>query len=313
MPRFSIVITCHNQAEFIADAVGSALCQRYASKEIIVVNDGSADGSRAILESFGSEIILENRATSLGANLARNDGAMRATGDYIAFLDGDDVLMPMALDVYDRVVDAIGPKLILGRLIFFQGAVPPAGSENTTDKIELVAYDSILQKDRAHRQSASSMVVERSAFWRVNGWDAGFFPYEDYDLTLRVGCSGTTLQILSPATVLYRVHGGNVTRDVRRIVGGVYQLMEKERGGGYPGGSRLRYERFAIIGGAAFGWIRRALSTGCYLEPAKLMVNAGPMIAAACVRRLAAKLKRKRPIHSIDLAPGKRRAIGAGA
>jgi glycosyltransferase involved in cell wall biosynthesis len=313
MPRFSIVITCHNQAEFIADAVGSAVGQRYASKEIIVVNDGSTDASRAILEGFGSEIILENSAASLGANLARNHGATRATGDYVAFLDGDDILMPMALDVYDRVVDAIRPKLILGTLRFFQGAVPPPDSGRAPDKIKLVAYESILQKDRAHRQSASCMVVERSAFWRVNGWDAGFFPYEDYDLTLRVGYSGTTLQILAPATVFYRVHGDNVTRDVRRIVGGVYQLMEKEREGGYPGGSRLRYERFAIIGGAAFGWIRRALSTGCYLEPAKLMVNAGPMIAAACVRRLATKLKRKRPIHSIDFARGERRSIGAHA
>jgi hypothetical protein len=89
--------------------------------------------------------------------------------------------------------------------------------------------------------------------------------------------------------------------------------MEKEREGGYPGGSRLRYKRFAIIGGAAFGWIRRALATGCYLEPAKLMVNAAPMIAAASIRRLATKLKGQRPIRSIDFARRQQRAAGARA
>jgi glycosyltransferase involved in cell wall biosynthesis len=313
MPQFSIVITCHNQAEFIADAVESALSQRYASKEIIVVNDRSTDGSRAILETFGNKISLENSETHLGANRARNLGAARARGDYIAFLDGDDVFMPMALEVYDRVVDTMRPKLILGSLRFFQRATPAMNAGPLPDKIEFVAYESFLQKDRAHRQSASCIVVERSAFWRANGWDAGFFPYEDYDLTLRVGYLGKTPQILSPATVFYRMHQNNVTGDVRRIIGGVYQLIEKERKGGYPGGSRLRYERFAIIGGAAFGWIRRALATGCYLEPAKLMFNAGPMIAAACIRRLAFKLRGKQPIRSIEFARGEGRAWGARA
>jgi glycosyltransferase involved in cell wall biosynthesis len=301
MPRFSVVVTCHNQAEFIAEAIESALNQGRASREVIVVNDSSTDGSLGILEGFGDRIALENSRTNLGANRARNLGAERASGEYLAFLDGDDLLMPGALEIYDRVVETAAPKLILGTLHFFKGTVPDVKAEEAPTRIELVEYDSFLQKDRAHRQSASCLVVERSAFWRVNGWDAGFFPYEDYDLTMRVGCSGKTLQILSPATVFYRVHDDNVTRDVRRIMRGVYQLIEKEREGGYPGGSERRYERFAIIGGAAFGWIRRAVAIGCYAEPAKLMVDAGPMIAAACARRLTARLKGKRPVRSIDM------------
>ena len=300
MPRFSIVITCHNQAEFIADAVESALNQPYLSKEVIVVDDRSTDGSGKALAKFGDGILLEKSASNLGANRARNRGAARASGDYIVFLDGDDLLMPRALEIYDRVVESTAPALILGSLDFFKGAVPAVDHGQIPASIELVEYDSFLQKDRSHRQSASCIVVERSVFWRANGWDAAFFPYEDYDLTLRVGYGGKTLQLLAPATVLYRVHGDNVTRDPKSIIGGVYQLMRKERVGGYPGGPGRRYERFAIIGGAAFGWIRRAIATGCYVEPAKLMVNAGPMIAAACIRRLATTLKGKRPIHSLD-------------
>jgi glycosyltransferase involved in cell wall biosynthesis len=302
MPRFSIVITCHNQAEFVADAVQSALGQRYASKEVIVVDDCSIDGSRAILRRFGGEVALELSETNLGVNLSRNRGAARASGDYIAFLDGDDLLMPCALNVYDRLIAAASPQLILGSLFFFKDAIPAVDGERVPSRIDLVEYDSFLQKDRSHRQSASCIVVQRKAFWRANGWDAGFFPYEDYDLILRVGYSVKTLQILAPPTVFYRVHGENATRDVKSIVSGVYQLIQKERDGGYPGGPRRRFDRFAIIGGAAFGWIRRALGTGCYLEPAKLLFNAGPMIAAACARRLKTMLRGRRRVQSIDLA-----------
>lgn len=302
MPRFSIVITCHNQQEFIADAVRSALGQAYASKEVVVVDDRSTDGSCAILRRFEGEIVLKRCETNLGANRARNRGAARAAGDYIVFLDGDDLLMPRALDVYDRAIAAASPQLVLGSLYFFKDAVPAVVGESAPSKIDVVEYDSFLQKDRSHRQSASCIVVERKAFWRANGWDAGFFPYEDYDLTLRVGYSVKTLQILAPPTVFYRVHDENATREVKSIVGGVYQLIRKERDGGYPGGPRRRFDRFAIIGGAAFGWIRRALATGCYLEPAKLLFNAGPMIAAACARRVETMLRGRRPVHSIDLA-----------
>ena len=302
MPRFSIVITCHNQMEFIGDAVQSAVGQPYPSKEVIVVDDRSNDGSRSILERFKDQVALDLSETNLGANRSRNRGAARAAGDYIVFLDGDDLLMPRALDVYNRVIAAASPQLILGSLYFFKDAVPAVDEEHGPSKIDLVAYDSFLQKDRSHRQSASCIVVERKAFWRVNGWDAGFFPYEDYDLTLRVGYSVKTLQILAPPTVFYRVHGENATRDVNSIVRGVYQLIQKERDGGYPGGPRRRFERFAIIGGAAFGWIRRALATGCYREPTKLLFNAGPMIAAACARRLETMLRGRRPVQSIDLA-----------
>lgn len=311
MPRFSIVITCHNQAGFIADAVDSALDQRHSSKEVIVVDDHSTDGSLAVLKNYGKAIVLETSNVNGGANLARNTGASRACGDYLVFLDGDDLLMPGALDIYDRLVEAKAPKLMVGKLHFFKDAIPVLDGEQKPSKIELVEYESFLQKDRMHRQSASCIVVERDAFWRVNGWDVGLFPCEDYDLTMRAGYLGTTLQILAPATVFYRVHGENVTRDVTRIIRGIYGLIKKERDGGYPGGAAWRYQRYAIIGGAAFGWIRRALSTGCYLEAAKLFVSAGPMIAAACMRRLTTKLKRSRPIRSIDIPQNSEVLAGA--
>ena len=118
-PRFSVIITSHNQRGYITDAVNSALAQGCADKEIIVVDDASSDGSPATLKEYGDKIRLAAFQTNQGANTARNLGAAMTKGEYFVFLDGDDVLLPWALDVYNRIVDARKPKIILSSMNWF--------------------------------------------------------------------------------------------------------------------------------------------------------------------------------------------------
>jgi glycosyltransferase involved in cell wall biosynthesis len=301
-PRFSIIVTCCNQRDFILDAVDSALSQPYADREIIVVDDGSTDGSQNLLERYGTAIRLETSQKNGGPSHTRNLGASKAIGDYLVFLDGDDLLATWALDIYDGIVEAKNPALILGKLHFFRDFVPLSYGGAGPKNIELIEYYSfLLEKDRPYRQSASSTVVHRQAFLAVNGWDTELPALEDYDLTLSVGHSGRTIQISSPATVFYRVHGANLTNDenVLRVIESVYRLIRKEREGRYPGGAACRYARYAFIGGAAFGWLKRALETGYYWEALKLSAKAAPMIAAAIVRRLTAVILGKRRTQTI--------------
>ncbi|MEP7295448.1 MAG: glycosyltransferase family 2 protein [Burkholderiales bacterium] len=96
MPRISIVITCYNYERYVAMAIGSALEQTVPPLEIIVVNDGSTDGSAAMLASFGDRIAVitqENR----GQIAAANRGYAACRGDIVLFLDADDLLLPGAL------------------------------------------------------------------------------------------------------------------------------------------------------------------------------------------------------------------------
>src|SRR5438270_4159074 len=104
--RFSIIITCHNQHDFIKDAVDSALLQPGDAKEIVVVDDASTDGSLQLLEQYGSRIRLAPLKNNVGTVGARNHGASLAQGDYLVFLDGDDAMMPWALDVYSRIINS---------------------------------------------------------------------------------------------------------------------------------------------------------------------------------------------------------------
>src|ERR1700761_4126298 len=101
---FSIVIACYNQEGFVREAVESALLQEHPSREIIVVDDGSRDRTADVLNTFGESIVLAKLPKNGGAAAARNHGASLATGKYLVFLDGDDVLTPRALEVYGRLI-----------------------------------------------------------------------------------------------------------------------------------------------------------------------------------------------------------------
>src|SRR5215469_1771144 len=102
-PSVSIVIPCYNAARWVGAAVESALRQSYANVEVIVVDDGSTDGSAAIITNKYPSVSLictPNR----GPGAARNQGLRAAHGEWIQFLDADDVLHPeklrLSLDVY---------------------------------------------------------------------------------------------------------------------------------------------------------------------------------------------------------------------
>jgi glycosyltransferase involved in cell wall biosynthesis len=94
----SIVIPCYNAERFVRYAILSALEQTYAPVEVIVVDDGSTDRSRDIVSSFGSAVVPVV-GPHRGAAAARNKGLELARGEYVQFLDADDVLLPTKLEV----------------------------------------------------------------------------------------------------------------------------------------------------------------------------------------------------------------------
>ncbi len=96
-PLVSIVVNNYNYAQYLDEAIRSALSQTYEKVEVIVVDDGSTDGSRAIIDSFGDELVAVYKDNG-GQASAFNVGFARATGAWILFLDADDVLAPDAVE-----------------------------------------------------------------------------------------------------------------------------------------------------------------------------------------------------------------------
>jgi glycosyltransferase involved in cell wall biosynthesis len=286
-PRFSIIITCHNQSAYIRDAVNSALEQGYEGKEIVVVDDASSDASPLILKEYGNKIHFAGFQTNQGCTTSRNLGAAMATGEYFVFLDGDDVMLPWALDVYGRIVDVRKPKIMLSCMRWFDGPLQHLQPGSVPRQIEFVEYEVLMKRDRQYQAGGSAIVIERQAFGQVKGWTEQFFPFEDIDMLMKLGDSGPVVQILSPCTKGYRIHSSNVRHRVPAMVKGLRKVIEREKSGAYPGGPNLRMKRYAVLGAPVFFWIKSAYKAGLYGTALDVLARGWPMFLAACVRKIS--------------------------
>jgi len=298
---FSIIVTCHNQREFIADAIESALMQTHANREVIVVDDASTDGSKEVIAKYADLARFVRLEKNAGASGARNAGSFVATGKYLAFLDGDDTLKPWALEIYDRIVGEYQPKLILATLTWFKGIAPVCLGTVPPPEIEMVNYDYFAQKDRSYRSSASALVIERKAFDSVSGWAREACPFEDQHLEAKLALTGRAITVVSPQTVFYRLHDSNTIHNVRKVVNGCYGFVSAKLPRVRNLGLGAWLGRSAIIGGPAMWAVKKAFRAKMYGECVKLFVRVSPWVAAAALVRLRARIEGQRPTEKISL------------
>jgi glycosyltransferase involved in cell wall biosynthesis len=310
-PRFSIIITSHNQSAFIREAVDSALAQTNQNREIIVVDDASKDDSPAVLKQYGDKILLAALQINQGTATARNLGATMASGEYCVFLDGDDTMLPWALDVYDRIVELKKPKIILSRMAWFDGPLPAVRPEEIPHEITFAEYEFLIKRNRPYQHGASAMVILRQAFHDVKGWTEGAFALDDVDLLMKLGYAGLSIQILSPYTIRYRIHGANVRHKIAWMIAGLFAVMDREKSGLYPGGPRHRFDRYAIIGAPVRFWIVSAFKAGQYRAAAKVLARGWLMFLAAFARKAGTVLRGYGQQQTVPLnsAPGRAAAL----
>jgi glycosyltransferase involved in cell wall biosynthesis len=300
--QFSVVITCHNQHEFIRDAVESVLSQGQASKEVIVVDDASEDGSLEVLKRYEASVELISLSTNCGAIEARNRGAAVAKGDYLIFLDGDDLFTPWALDIYEDLITERHPTTIVSGARWFSGSVPVLRRDDMPKRLEFVEYESLMARDRQHGWLTGAFVVCRRAFHDVGGWSVGIFHLDIMDLAAKLGYFGNSILVCSPYTLLYRMHATNSIHFIPPFLGSAHLMINAERAGQYPGGRRKRFERYAFLGGIIFTWARRAMSAGLHRGALQLVIHGWPMILAAIIRKLIVRLGGRRRLEVRQLA-----------
>jgi glycosyltransferase involved in cell wall biosynthesis len=300
MPRFSIVITCYNQRRFIREAVDSALMQDCSDREVIVVDDGSTDGSVEVLSKYGDKIKLCLSEANQGAGTARNKGASIATGQYVTFLDGDDILLPCALSVYWRIIELKQPKILIPRLLHFEGTFDNGNAAANLKELEIIEYETLMNKDRFVRFTAAA-VIDRQCFDRSGGWATDMFHMDDHDLLLRLGYAGRTIQMLTPRTIAYRSHESNSTKQIDRMLQGALKLIDNEKAGRYPGGENNRYLRYGMIGGFALYWLRRAFRENLYGQVWHGLIANREIVSIALLKKSFALARRRKPKQVIPL------------
>lgn len=177
--KVSIVIPCYNREDLIGGAIESALCQE-AMHEVVVVDDGSTDRSWESIQAFGSEIKAV-RTANCGPSSARNTGVAASSGDWIKFLDSDDLLVAGAVSAQLDQLDALPNRAIpVGQLVTSTGQT----RQNSLLSAEIDAFT--MGRDALQ---VSRPLIPRAAFDEVGGFRPSTGS-EDHELFIRMAAAG---------------------------------------------------------------------------------------------------------------------------
>jgi glycosyltransferase involved in cell wall biosynthesis len=197
----SVVIPVFNGEKFLREAVESVLAQNYSPVEIIIVDDGSTDGTAAVARSF-PETVRYLHQTNQGPAAARNRGIEHAQGSLIAFADADDLWPAGKLELQlpylpgDEKID-----IVLGRI---QQVVLSETGSGQTQSQEVA--------EPAFSVNLGSALMRKSVFERVGLFDETMRYSEDVDWFMRAREAGAVIVTIDAVTLFYRQHEQNMTR-----------------------------------------------------------------------------------------------------
>jgi glycosyltransferase involved in cell wall biosynthesis len=195
----SVVIPVFNGEAYLGEAIDSALAQTHTAVEVIVVDDGSNDGSAAVAAAYGPAVRLLPQANG-GPAAAMNTGVSQAGGTYLSFLSADDRWVPDKLRwQLAHQHDHPETDLVFGHVQHFMS---PEVDPETARRLRCPA-------DPMPASSAGTLLVARSTFDRVGLFDEQFRSGEFFDWFTRAADAGLTAYVLPQVVSLRRVHGGN--------------------------------------------------------------------------------------------------------
>lgn len=188
MPFFSVIIPLYNKKDFIAKTLQSVLAQTFGDFEIIIVNDGSTDGSEAKIQQFSDPRIHYYLRENKGVSAARNLGITMSNADYIAFLDADDFWYPDFLQTMHRNIGRFTDQKVFAAAIEIEtkrNVIPAEYSIEKTGYCEVVDFFKASTKETVIWTSAA--VFHKSVFEKSGVFDAEIRSGQDTDLWIRIG------------------------------------------------------------------------------------------------------------------------------
>ena len=199
-PLVSVILPVYNGERMVAESIHSVLQQDYRPAELIVIDDGSTDGTAGIAAAFADRVRYYYQPHS-GAAAARNFGIRQAKGEYIAFIDADDLWPPGKLRFQMRCFEA-RPAIEIVQGLIRRIKIPDLvqGRLTGADIDFPFLYTNL-----------GAMLVRRAVFDELGYLDEGLQFNEDTDFWLRAREAGIRIVIQRKVSLIYRIHGHNLT------------------------------------------------------------------------------------------------------
>jgi glycosyltransferase involved in cell wall biosynthesis len=224
MALISVIIPVYNAEKTIQVTLESVLQQTFPDFELIIINDGSTDKTDSILRQYTDPRLSIYTNSRQGAAVSRNQGFQHSSGEYIAFLDGDDLWTvdkleaqlkalkehPEATVAYSWTdyIDEAGNKLYSGSYLAVNGEI----------------YSKLLVRN--FLENGSNPMIKRQAFIEVGGFDESLEGGQDWDLYLRLAAKYKFIAV-PQVQIYYRVSIGSISSNLSRQEQQVLQVMER--------------------------------------------------------------------------------------
>lgn len=215
MPKVSVIIPTFNRVAMVCKAIESILNQTFKDVEIIVIDDGSTDGTGEILRKCYGQLINYFYQTNRGQAAARNHGIFGSSGCYLLFLDSDDILLPQALEFETKYLDTHPDVDVVytdgyfcdenGR--DFAQIAPSRPSHSPNNILESLVINNVIL-------ACHSAMLRRSALETLapSYFDEALRGVEDENLWIQLAAQGNTFAYLDVPTCKYCVHSTNNSR-----------------------------------------------------------------------------------------------------
>ena len=304
-PRVSVVVPAYNAVSTIGQTLDSVFSQTFRDFEVVVVDDGSTDGTRGVIAGYGERIRVLTKVNEAKPAATRNLGVRAARGELVAFLDADDWWRE---DKLERQVAVFDGRPDVGLVYTADATVDAAGKLLSVNPCPAEARGRIYELLTVRNAMVgSSVMARREAIARAGGFDENLTSIENWDLWIRISRDWAIEYVDEPLT-LYRVHAGNRSSNVGLRRQNVFRVLAKYHDPLDPSPSARRrrvdayfHAYFNVLGKAYFsqhemGAARRVLLRALWLKPDRhvlrlvflsLLGKHGYVAARALKRRLS--------------------------
>ncbi len=224
LSRVSVVLPMYNRAAYVAEAIASVYAQTSPVADVVVVDDGSTDESVAVVERVARPGLSIVRQSNRGIGAARNRGIAAATGDWIAFIDSDDLWEPDKLARQLAAGAGDGADLVFGHLVEFLSPERAADLAGTL-RVATSPVPGLI---------ASTLLARRAAIERIGPFDERLRVGEFVEWMSRARDLGLGIRMIDQTVARRRVHGGNtvLTRSNADYLRAIKMTLDRRRAGG---------------------------------------------------------------------------------
>ncbi len=279
-PLVTVIIPTYNRSKVLLRALDTALNQTYRNLEVIVVDDGSTDDTRAALAPYGNRIRYIHQQNQ-GASAARNYGISEAHGKYIAFLDSDDEWLPTKLEKQVALLET-HPEFSFVACLATDEKRTYTGYENHATQF----MKFILQP---FTQNMTRYVVRRECFQKYGQFDTSIHGPEDWELWLRLLKNGCRFGYVPEPLMIYTASDDSISSRPYAMLAGEAIIRER-----YIGTLPSLWQRIRL--GAWFRARSYMNASICFREQDALWKSLGYMLASVLISPLGPRNKLRLPV-----------------